>query len=148
MFSFMRIFRRKQMHKDVFDRLEHEASDELGLLEELGPQGFGTEHLIELHALVCTRIILQKRAISLSVAVGSAGAGWILLGILAGTMSSYLLSMASFATAILCMLVFAGMLVHTYVKFGTQGQLVQTRLSIEDELRSRRERMRRQPEGW
>ncbi len=148
MFSFMRIFKRKQVHTDVFDRLEHEASDELGLLVELGPQGFGTEHLLELHALVCTRIILQKRALSLSVAVGAAGAGWLLLGVLAASMNSNMISMASFAAAIICMLVFAGMMAHTYRKFGIQGQLVHTRLSIEDELRSRRERMRRQPEGW
>jgi hypothetical protein len=148
MFPFMRIFNRKQVHKDVFDRLEHEASDELGLLAELGPQGFGTEHLVELHALVCTRIILQKRALSLSVAVGAAGAGWILLGILAGSMKSNLLSMISFAASIICMLVFGGMMIHTYTKFGTQGQLVHIRLNIEDELRYRRERLRRQPEGW
>ena len=144
----MRIFNRKRVSADLFDRLEKEAADELGLLGELGPQGFGTEHLVELHALVCTRMILQKRALSLSVAVGAAGAGWLLLGILAGSVNSNLLSMISFATAIICVLAFAGMLVRTYRKFGTQGQLVHIRLSIEDELRHRRERMRRQPEGW
>jgi hypothetical protein len=48
----------------------------------------------------------------------------------------------------MCILAFAGMLVRTYMRFGAQGQLVHTRLSIEDELRSRREWMRRQPESW
>jgi hypothetical protein len=144
----MYIFKRKKAPADLFDRLEHEASDELGLLGELGPKDFGTEHLIELHALVCTRMILQKRALSLSVAVGAAGAGWMLLGILAWSVKSQILSVVSFIAAIMCILAFAGMLVRTYMLFGAQGQLVHTRLSIEDELRSRREWMRRQPESW
>ena len=144
----MWIFNRKKAPADLFDRLECEAADELSLLADLGPQDFGTEHLIELHALVCTRIILQKRALSLAIAVGAAGAGWMLLGFLAWSMKSNSLSITSFSAAIICILVFAGMLIHTYSRFGTQGQLVYTRLTIEDELRNRRERMRHQPEGW
>ncbi|MCE2822027.1 MAG: hypothetical protein ACK5VB_07075 [Bacteroidota bacterium] len=148
MFLFKRIFHKKKIHADLFDRLEHEASDELALLAELGPQGFDTEYLIELHAQVCTRIISQKRALSLSAAVGAASAGWVLLGLFAWFMDSSLLSMASFAASIICMLAFAGMVAQAYVRFGTHGQLVHTRLSIEDELRSRRGRVRRQRKGW
>lgn len=148
MFLFKRIFHKKKIHADLFDRLEHEASDELALLAELGPQGFGTEHLIELHAQVCTRIIMQKRSLSLSTAVGALSAGWVLLGLLAWFMNSDLLSTASFAASIICMLVFAGIVAQTYKRYGTHGQLVYTRLIIEDELRSRRERVRRQHEGW
>jgi hypothetical protein len=72
----------------------------------------------------------------------------MLLGILAWSVKSQILSVVSFIAAIMCILAFAGMLVRTYMRFGAQGQLVHTRLSIEDELRSRREWMRRQPESW
>lgn len=144
----MWIFNRKKLPHDLFDRLELEAADELGLLEELGPQNFGTEHLIELHALVCTRMILQKRSLNLAIAVGAAGAGWVLLGFLAWSLQTSTLSMAAFILAIVCTLAFAGILARTYMLFGTHGQLIHMRLDIEDELRSRRERMRRQPESW
>ena len=68
---------------DIFERLEKEASDELRLLEDLGPKHFDTDHLMELHAKVCEQITLQQRHQRIALSVGAAGAGWMFLGVLA-----------------------------------------------------------------
>ncbi|MBL7825016.1 MAG: hypothetical protein JNJ57_00180 [Saprospiraceae bacterium] len=142
-----RLLRRKKT-PDIFERLEQEASNELHLLEELGPQTFGTDHLMELHGQVCERIMEQQRLVKIAIAVGAAGAGWFLLGTAAQLIGYQLLGFVAFGLAALCLLSFLGAAMYIFRKYRTKGHLDHTRLSIEDELRSRRDRQRKKLEDW
>ena len=54
------MFRRKHS-TDPFERLEREANDEFRLLDELGPEHFGSEHLLEFRGKVLQEITLQEK---------------------------------------------------------------------------------------
>ena len=123
---------------DIFERLEQEASDELRLLDELGPAHFGTEHLLELHLAVCNKITLQKRLQKIALSIAFAGIGWLALG-MASWMLGYIIPGAiAFGLSTLSILAFGALLLYTFRRFNTKGYLEHTRLSIEDELRKRR----------
>jgi hypothetical protein len=141
------MFRRKNT-PDIFERLEKEASDELRLLDDLGPQHFGTDHLMELHAKVCEQITLQQRHQRIALSVGAAGAGWMLLGVLGHLLGFHVLAFAAFALMAVSFAAFLGLLFLSARRFQTRGHLDYTRHSIEDELRSRRDKQRERMEDW
>ena len=122
---------------DIFERLEQEAADELRLLDDLGPQQFGTDHLMELHAKVCEQITLQQRHQRIALSIGAAGTGWVLLGGMALLMGYQILALASFGLAAVSVATFLGLLIFSLQRFQTKGHLDFTRHSIEDELRRR-----------
>lgn len=141
------MFRRKKS-ADIFERLEKEAADEVRLLEDLGPKHFDTDHLMELHAKVCERITLQQRHQRIALSVGAAGAGWILLGVMAHLLGFDLLAFAAFGLASVSFCSFLGLLIFSTRRFQTRGHLDHTRHSIEDELRRRRDKQRERMEDW
>lgn len=141
------LFHRKKT-PDIFERLEREATDELRLLDELGPKQFSTDHLMELHTQVCARISVQQRLQKIALSVGIAGAGWLLLGMLASMLQYTLPAFVAFVLSSLCLLTFLGTLIYSVRKYQTKGHLSHTRLSIEDELRSRRDMQRKHMEDW
>ena len=141
------MFRRKKT-PDIFERLEKEASDELRLLDDLGPQHFDTDLLMELHAMVCEQITLQQRHQRIALSVGAAGAGWILLGVLAHLLGFQILTYAAIGLAAASMTSFLGLLIFATKRFQTKGHLDHTRHSIEDELRIRRDKQRERMEDW
>ncbi len=141
------MFRRKK-HTDIFERLEKEASDELRLLEDLGVKHFDTDHLMELHAKVCEQITLQQRHQRIALSIGAAGAGWMFLGILGHLLGSQILSFAAFGLASVSLTAFLGLLILSSNRFQTKGHLDHTRHSIENELRSRRDKQRERMEDW
>ena len=133
---------------DIFERLEHEAADELRLLDDLGPGFFETEHLMELHAKVCEKIALQQRHLKIALSIGAAGIGWVLLWILAFVLNFPILALVALGLASASFATFFGLLVFTLQRFQTKGHLDHTRHSIEDELRSRRDKQRERMEDW
>ena len=141
------MFRRKKS-PDIFERLEKEASDELGLLADLGPKHFGTDHLMELHAKVCEQITLQQRHHRIALSIGAAGTGWMLLGIIAHILNFEILVLAAIGLASASLTTFLGLLVFSSRRFHTKGHLDHTRHIIEDELRSRRDKQRERMEDW
>ena len=141
------MFRRKK-YPDIFERLEKEASDELRLLEDLGPKHFDTDHLMELHAKVCEQITLQQRHQRIALSIGAAGAGWMLLGILAYLLGFRILAFAAVGLASASVTTFLGLLIFSTRRFQAKGHLDHTRHSIEDELRSRRDMQRERMEDW
>ena len=142
------MFRRRRKSPDIFERLENEAANELRLLEELGPQQFGTEHLMELHAEVCAQLGMQQRFQKVAMSIGTAGAGWFLLGAVAYSFGSQLPGVIALCLSSLCLMTYLGIMVYSVRRFQTKGHLDHTRLSIEDELRSRRDRQRKHMEDW
>lgn len=141
------MFRRKKT-PDIFERLEQEAADELRLLDELGPKQFGTDHLMELHAQVCARIGAQQRLQKIALSVGAAGVGWLFLGMLALILQYQIPAFIAFGLSSLCLSAFLGVLLYSTKKYQTKGHLDHTRLSIEDELRTRRDMQRKHMEDW
>ena len=141
------IFRRKAK-PDIFERLEQEASNELQLLEELGPQGFGTEHLMELHAQICANINEQQRLTKVAMSIGATGIGWLLLGFLAFFLGYQTPGLIAFGLSAVCFMIFFGAITYSFRRFRTKGHLEYTRLSIEDELRNRRDKQRKHMEDW
>ncbi len=139
-------FRKKS--PDIFERLEQEASDELRLLDDLGPQQFDTEYLMELHAKVCEQITLQQRHQRISFSIGAAGAGWVLLGGIAFLMGFQILTFVAIGLAAASLATFFGLLLFSAQRFQTRGHLHHTRHSIEDELRSRRDKQRERMGDW
>jgi hypothetical protein len=133
---------------DIFERLEKEATDELRLLDDLGPRHFDTEHLMELHAKVCEQITLQQRYQRIALSVGAAGAGWILLGAVAQLLGFRILAFAAFGLTAISFAGFLGLMIFSARRFQTKGHLDHTRHSIEDELRSRRDKQRERMEDW
>lgn len=133
---------------DIFERLEKEASDELRLLEDLGPKHFDTDHLMELHAKVCEQITLQQRHQRIALSVGAAGAGWMFLGVLAHLLGFQVLVFTAFGLASASLALFLCLLILSNRRFQTKGHLDHTRHSIEDELRSRRDKQRERMEDW
>ncbi len=133
---------------DIFERLEQEASDELRLLDDLGPQQFDTEHLMELHAKVCEQITLQQKHQRISLSVGAAAAGWVILGAIAFLMGFQILTLAAFGLAAVSLATFLGLLLFSAQRYQTIGHLNSTRHSIEDELRSRRGLQRERTGDW
>jgi hypothetical protein len=141
------MFRRKN-NPDIFERLEKAATDELGLLNDLGSQHFDTEYLMELHAKVCEQITLQQRHQKMAISIGVTGAGWILLGTLAYLLSFQILTFVAFGLTAISFLIFFGLMIFSLRRFQTKGQLLHTRHSIEAELRSRRDKQRERMEDW
>lgn len=141
------MFRRKKT-PDIFERLENEAADELHLLDELGPKQFGTDHLMELHAQVCARINAQQRLQRIALSVGATGVGWLFLGMLSLILEHQLPAFIAFGLSTLCLSAFLALLLYSSRKYQTKGHLDHTRLSIEDELRSRRDVQRKHMEDW
>ena len=141
------MFRRKK-HPDIFERLEQEASDELRLLDDLGPQQFDTDHLMELHAKVCEEINLQQRHQRIALSIGAVGVGWVLLGSLGLLFGFQLLAFAAIGLASASFAAFMGLLIFSMTRFQTKGHLDYTRHSIEDELRSRRDKQRERTGDW
>lgn len=141
------MFLRKKS-SDIFERLEREASDELRLLEDLGPKHFDTDHLMELHAKVCEQITLQQRHQRIALSVGAAGAGWMFLGILAHLLGFEILVFVALGLASASLATFLGLLILSNRRFQTKGHLDHTRHCIEDELRSRRDKQRERMEDW
>jgi hypothetical protein len=127
---------------DIFERLEQEAADELRLLDELGVRFFETEHLMELHAKVCEKITDQQRHLKIALSIGAAGVGWVLLCIMAYALKFPTLAFLALGLASISFATFLGLLIYTLQRFSTKGQLDHTRHSIEDELRSRRDKQR------
>jgi hypothetical protein len=139
---------RRQKSPDIFERLEKEAADELRLFEDLGPQHYDTDHLMELHAKVCEQITLQQRHQRIALSIGAAGAGWMLLGICAYLPGFQILAFAAFGLASISLTTFLGLLISSTRRFQTKGHLDHTRHSIEDELRSRRDKQRERMGDW
>jgi hypothetical protein len=61
---------------DPLEQLEREANDDLGMLDELGPAHFGTEHLIELRQELLKRLGLFQRRLHLSMGLAVCAIGW------------------------------------------------------------------------
>ncbi|MCB9343265.1 MAG: hypothetical protein R2778_14400 [Saprospiraceae bacterium] len=135
---------RRKRHGDIFERLEKEASDELQLLSDLGPKSFDTDHLMELHALVCEKINMQQRLIRIALSIGATGVGWVFLGVVSMLLDFQILTIVSFCLAAVGLSTFIGIQLYAISRYQTKGHLDHTRLSIEDELRRRRDRYREQ----
>ncbi|MEY3194741.1 MAG: hypothetical protein RIQ78_838 [Bacteroidota bacterium] len=136
------MFRQKKS-LDLFERLEQEASDELRLLDELGPMHYDTDYLMELHAEVCEQLHLQQRLQRISLSVGAAGAGWILLGTIAHLLNFYLLAIAACGLATVSFVSFLVLFFFPNRRFQTRDDLDRTRRGIETELRNRRDKQRK-----
>jgi len=139
---------RRIKHPDIFERLEREATDELRLLDDLGPTFFDTDHLMELHAKVCEQLTLQQRHQRVALSIGAAGAGWMLLGVIAQLLQFQVLALVAFGLCASGLSIFLGLLIFSQKRFQTKGHLDHTKHSIEDELRSRRDKQREHMEDW
>lgn len=141
------MFRRKK-NPDIFERLEKEASDELRLLDDLGPRHFDTDHLMELHAKVCEQITLQQRHQRIALSIGAAGGGWVLLAVLTHLLNFQLLGLVAWGLAAASFSCFLVLMIIATRRYQTKGYLDYTRHSIEDELRSRRDKQRERMGDW
>lgn len=139
---------RRKKNTDIFERLETEASDELRLLDDLGPQHFPTDQLMELHAKVCEQLSLQQRHLRIALSIGAAGVGWVLLGMLSYLLGFTTLTFIAFGLAAAGLSAFMGLQIYAIGRFQSKGHLEHTRHSIEDELRRRRDKQREHTDGW
>ncbi len=134
---------RKKKASDIFERLESEASDELCLLNDLGAKHYDSDYLMELHSKVCEKLNLQQRFQRIALSVGAAGAGWVLLGIVAHLLGFFVLAIAACGLSSVSFIGFLVMFVFSNRHFKTKGQLDLTRNDIEAELRNRRDKQRK-----
>jgi len=127
---------------DPLERLEREANDEFHLLEELGPQQFGGEHLLELRDKTRLRMEQFDRLSRLNLVVGSTASGWLLLGAIALWAKSHWIGQIAFAVM---MLTIAAFLVGVFLlktRYESRGELEYTLRIIEEELKKRQQKVR------
>ena len=91
---------------------------------------------------------LQQRHQRIALSVGAAGAGWILLGLFAHLLGFQVLAFAALGLASLSFTTFLSLIIYSTRRFHTKGHLDHTRHSIEEELRSRRDKQRERMEDW
>lgn len=119
------------------DRLEREANDDFHLLDELGPEAFAVEHLIELRDRMHWRMAQFDRFRRLNLLIGATSAGWMLLGGGAVWAGWILVARIAFAVMGISLLGFVGGAWLLKFKFESRGELEHTLFTIEDELRRR-----------
>lgn len=134
---------RRPHQPDVFERLEHEANDDFRLLDEVGPEHFSAEHLMELHARVRERLTLFKGRQRLAMIVGLISTGWVFATLLFRVMGLRWLAFAALGASALCLAGFLFIVFWQKKRFESKGELEYTQRVIEEELR-RRAQLRRQ----
>ncbi|GAB4491944.1 MAG: hypothetical protein OHK0019_12910 [Saprospiraceae bacterium] len=134
---------RRSHQPDVFERLEHEANDDFHLLDEVGPEHFSAEHLMELHARVRERLTLFKGRQRLAMVIGLIGIGWVSVTLLFRIMNFKWLTFAALGASALCFTGFFFIVFWQKKRFESKGELEYTQRVIEEELR-RRAQLRRE----
>ena len=133
---FSHMFRRPQ-NVDLFDRLEKEANDEFRLLDELGPEHFGSEHLLEFRGKVLHRITLQEKRLRLAMLIGGTTAGWFLLSVVSHYFKQQWLIVVSSLGVVLSSGFFFYLIFSPTARKRTRGTLLHDLYLIESELRRR-----------
>jgi hypothetical protein len=119
------------------DRLENEANDDFLLLSELGPDFFGSEHLLELKQTTTEKIELFEKRLRLAMLLGGTGVAWAFLAFLAHAFQKPLLSIAAYVLAAVSFAIFFGMLLWQKREFESRGELEYNLQVIDEELRKR-----------
>jgi hypothetical protein len=130
------MFRRK-LYTDPFERLEQEANDEFRLLDELGPEHFGSEHLLEFRGKVLQEITLQEKRLRLAMLVGGTTAGWFLLSVLSHYFRQQWLFVLGSIGVVVSTAFFFYLVFSPAARKRTRGALLHDLYLIESELRRR-----------
>lgn len=141
MFSIRKIGKRRQKLTPL-ECLEKEANDEFRLLNDVGPQHFSAEHLLELREQMRQNIRLFLSRQRLAMVLAGTGVGWVFMAILSGFLQFHYLSIAAYTVSSLCLMAFLAIVFWQKWRFNSKGELEYTMRSIEDELRRRAEKKR------
>ncbi len=141
MFTFSKIGKSRQKLTPL-ERLEKEANDEFRLLNDVGPQHFSAEHLLELREQMRQNIRLFMRRQRLAMVLAGTGVGWVFMATLSGFLQFHYLSVAAYTVSSLCLTAFLVIVFWQKWRFNSKGELEYTMRCIEDELRRRAEKKR------
>ncbi len=129
------LFRKSK--ESPLDRLEREANDDFLLLEELGPEYFGAQHLLELREQLRLRMEQFDRWRRLNTLLGATSAGWIVLGGLFFAFGWTIFASVALTIMGLSLLGFLAGFWLLKWKYQSRGELEFTLRTIEEELRRR-----------
>ncbi len=119
------------------DRLEREANDDFGLLRDLGPEHFDSNHLLDLREEIRQRLDRFDRTTKMLMAAGAAAAGWFMGGIGCVFAGWKIMAAICYALSGLFTLGFLGGAWWLKWKYESRGELMYTLLQVEEELRNR-----------
>lgn len=141
MFNIRKIGKSRQKLTPL-ERLEIEANDEFRLLNDVGPQHFSAEHLLELREQMRLNIRLFMRRQRLAMVLAGTGTGWVFMAMLSGILQFHYLSIAAYIVSSLSLMAFLVVVFWQKWRFNSKGELDYTMRCIEDELRRRAEKKR------
>ncbi len=127
----------RNRHESSLDRLEKEANDDFKLLQELGPEHFGSSHLLDLREIIRQRLDHFDRAKKILLFLGALSAGCFLGGLVCLVLKWKLMSAIFYSLSILCMLGFLGGVWWLKWKYESRGELMDALMQVEEELRQR-----------
>ena len=110
----------------------------------MGPEHFGSEHLLDLRERLKGRLILFQRRQRLGLIIGGSASGWFLLAVAAKLLGYYWIAIVSFAASASGLVAFFWMIFRATRPFETKGSMEHDLRVIESELRRRAGKMPQQ----
>lgn len=129
------LFRR--YNESSLDRFEREANDDFGLLRDLGPEHFDSNHLRDLRDKIRQRLDHFDRTTKMLMVLGAAAAGWFIGGV--GCLLAGWKIMAAVCYSFSGLLILALLAGASWLKwkYESRGELMYILLQVEEELRNR-----------